>query len=282
MAASSAQDELFDPPTKAGGDELFDPPDEFDTRSASAGGAYGYGEDQEAAQMDSEDEEVERIKGEIKFTKQESVNSTRNTLRMAAEAEESGRNALGMLGAQGERLANTERSLALAENQNRVAAEKAKELKIANRPLYAPHISNPFTKNKRLAEEEARIKQQYMREQLEREKRRQVAWDSQQRVINGLQLSQSETAMKYKSKASGSEERKKYQFEEDSEDEEMENEIDTNLEAIHAASARLNRLAKSTGEEVERQNARLDEIADQTDRLDINVHLNTSRLANIK
>jgi hypothetical protein len=186
-----------------------------------------------------------------------------------------------MLGAQGERLANTERSLALAENQNRVAAEKAKELKVLNRSLFAPHISNPFTKERRLAEEEARIKQNYMRDQLGREKLRQAAWESQQRVINGLQVGQSETAMKYKMQSHANE-RKKYQFEADSEDEEMENEIDSNIEALHAASMRLNKLAKSTNEEITRQNERLDAIADQTDRLDINVHLNTSRLANIK
>lgn len=46
------------------------------------------------------DEDVEGIKTQTRFVKQESVNSTRNALRMAREAEETARNTLGKLGDQ--------------------------------------------------------------------------------------------------------------------------------------------------------------------------------------
>jgi hypothetical protein len=259
-------------------DELLEMPSELDKRNPNPPPGFAGAEQ---TQLDSEDEEVESIKGQIKFVKHESVASTRNALRMAAEAEESGRNTLGMLGSQGERLANTERSLALAENQNQIAEEKARELKTLNRSIFAPHISNPFNSKRRLQEEEARIKQQYQQEQFSRENRRQIAFDSSQRVMNGLTSSGSETAMKYRKKPSD-EERGKYQFEADSEDEDLENEIDANLDGISAAASRLNKLALATNEEVTRQNERLDNIAEQTDILDVNVHLNTSRLANIR
>lgn len=267
-------------------DELLQLPDDVEKDTGGRdynGGPEGRSFDFEQEQaLDSEDEDVEAIKGQIRFTKQESVNSTRNTLRLAAEAEESGRNTLGMLGAQGERIANTEQNLALAEVQNKHAEEKARELKTLNRSLLKPHISNPFNSKRKAQEKEAQIRAQYQQEQIRRENRRQLAYTSQQRVMNGLNGNgMSETALKYK-RENASEERKKYQFENDSEDEDLESEIDNNLDGIHAAAKRLNKLALATNEEVTSQNERLDRIGDQTDVLDVNVHLNTSRLASIR
>lgn len=46
------------------------------------------------------EEDVEGIKQQMRSTKQESVNSTRNALRLAREAEETARNTLGRLGDQ--------------------------------------------------------------------------------------------------------------------------------------------------------------------------------------
>ena len=46
------------------------------------------------------EEDVEGIKQQLRFTKQESVNSTRNALRLAREAEETARNTLNKLGDQ--------------------------------------------------------------------------------------------------------------------------------------------------------------------------------------
>lgn len=46
------------------------------------------------------DEDVEGIKQQLKTTKQESLSSTRNALRLAREAEETARNTVGRLGSQ--------------------------------------------------------------------------------------------------------------------------------------------------------------------------------------
>lgn len=46
------------------------------------------------------EEDVEGIKQQTRFVKQESVNSTRNALRMAREAEETARNTINRLGGQ--------------------------------------------------------------------------------------------------------------------------------------------------------------------------------------
>ena len=81
------RNELFSgytPTTKGGSGRFFDGPD--------LGKAPPLGEEN--------DEDVEGIKQQTRYVKQESVNSTRNALRMAREAEETARNTLTRLGDQ--------------------------------------------------------------------------------------------------------------------------------------------------------------------------------------
>jgi hypothetical protein len=54
----------------------------------------------EPAPGEENEEDVEGIKQQTRFVKQESVNSTRNALRMAREAEETARNTVNRLGTQ--------------------------------------------------------------------------------------------------------------------------------------------------------------------------------------
>lgn len=111
-------------------------------------GDYGAYQDRQLTAEEQEEEDVLAAKQEIKFIKQSDVSSTRNALRIAAQAEETGRSTLERLGAQGERIHNTERNLDLASNQNRLAAEKAREISTLNRSMFAVHVSNPFTSGK--------------------------------------------------------------------------------------------------------------------------------------
>lgn len=71
-------------PAKGGSGRFFDGPD--------LGRAPPPGEENE--------DDIEGIKQQTRFVKQESVNSTRNALRLAREAEETGRNTLTRLGDQ--------------------------------------------------------------------------------------------------------------------------------------------------------------------------------------
>lgn len=83
------RDELFSGynPAKSGSGRFFDGPDV---------------QDNEAGEGD--DDDVEKIKQQTRFVKQESVSSTRNALRMAREAEETGRNTLERLSEQSGKL----------------------------------------------------------------------------------------------------------------------------------------------------------------------------------
>lgn len=76
-------------PSKGGSGRFFDGPDRGRTPPP--------GEENE--------EDLEGIKQQTRFVKQESVNSTRNALRLAREAEETARNTLTRLGDQSGKLA---------------------------------------------------------------------------------------------------------------------------------------------------------------------------------
>lgn len=242
----------------------------------------GYGEDRKLTREEEEEEEVAATKQEIRFMKQEDVSSTQRALAIAAQAEETGRATLARLGAQSERLHNTEKNLDLASNHNRKAEEKAKELKTLNRSMFAVHVSNPFTSSSRRAARDEEIHSKHQQEREQREATRQAAFNSRQRMEGSLRNYQNgDSAHNYQTKASLAE-RSKYQFEADSEDEEMENQIDRNLDALGHAAGRLNALARATGKEVEEQNKHIDRIIVKSDRVDDQIVMNRSRLDRIK
>ncbi|KAH3672054.1 hypothetical protein WICMUC_004455 [Wickerhamomyces mucosus] len=235
--------------------------------------------EEEIAQI-QEDEEVEKIKSDIRFTKQESVASTRNTLRMAREAEDSGKNTMGMLGNQSETMYNTEKLLSLAETQEKISKAKIAELNHYNRNILKPNVSNPFTKSRRLRQKEEQIKQERLFSKLEAERQRQGISDSTNRVKNSLtdgSRDPESVGDKYR-REKILQQAKQYQFENDEEDDQMELEIGENLNEIDKIAGRLKKLAMNQSEELDRQSNRMKEIEEKTDKLDINIHVNTSRL----
>lgn len=239
--------------------------------------------EEEARQQQEEDEAVDEIKQEIRFTKQSSVASTRNTLKMAQDAEMSGMNTLGMLGHQSEKLNNVERNLDLMKVQNKIADDKVTELKKLNRSLLAVHVSNPFNSRRRQREREEKIKNRKMEEKLMQEHTSRQLTNSTQRIEGALRGNDELNTVREKYQRQQILDRsKKYQFENDEEDDMMEVEIDKNLDQIQQVSGRLKKLAMATGEELDQQQSRVRNIEDSTDDLDIKIHLNTTRLSGIR
>lgn len=237
----------------------------------------------EQEQVNSEDEEIEAIKQDIRFTKQESVALTRNTLRMAQEADASGTNTLGMLGSQLERLYNAEQNLLLADTQTKIAEDKVAELKRLNRSIFIPATGNPFNRKLRLHQQEMRLKTQKEQEKYLRETNRAGMYASEQRIKQGItsNATNSETFNKYQGEKH-LQQAQRYQFDNDLEDDEMEKELASNLDQILNYTKKLRTTATTMGQEVDAQNARLRQIEEDADRLDINVHLNSTRLNNIR
>lgn len=218
-------------------------------------GAYG---DRQLTAEEEEEEEIAEIKRKVKQLKEEDVAATRNALRLAAQAEETGRDTLARLGAQGERLHNTNRNLDLADNHQVVAEDKAKELKVANRSMFRMHVDNPFTKGGRERRDQE-ILDRHRKEREQRTATQQAAFKDYQRLNRDFRDIEAAGAGGPQNKASLAE-RAKYQFEADSEDDEKEKEIEENIDLIGEAASRLGRLAIAQRKEVERQNALVDEL----------------------
>lgn len=75
-------------------------PNRFLDDRPGAGARSGSWQDREPGTQEEMDEDVETIKKDMRQLKNESVNSTRNALRLAREAEETARNTLTKLGDQ--------------------------------------------------------------------------------------------------------------------------------------------------------------------------------------
>ena len=217
-AASAAQDQ------QQGGDPSYSNSGGYD--SSDTPGGYGAGPPRELTAEEEEEQEVVAAKNEIRFIKQQDVASTRNARRIAEQAEVTGRETLARLGAQGERIHNTERNLDMASNQNRLAEEKARELKTLNRSMFAVHVANPFTAKKREDAANAIALEKHQREREQRDATAAEAFGSSARQQK--QARELNHVVRQTNKKSLAE-RSKYQFEADSEDEGMENEIDDNL-----------------------------------------------------
>lgn len=240
------------------------PPPTYDdpnggAQSFEGGQNYGAYQDRQLTAEEEEEEDITATKQEIRFMKQQDVSSTRNALRVAAMAEETGRNTLARLGAQGESIHNTEKNLDIAANQNRTAEEKARELKTLNKSMFAVHVGNPFTSAQRRERRDEEIINRHREERDQRESSRQAAFQSGQRMEETFRGFNKEGQAAPKGKSTLAE-RAKYQFENDSEDDEMENELDSNIDALSGAAGRLNMLARATGKEVEEQNKHLERI----------------------
>lgn len=241
------------------------PPYGADYGQNGESGAYGgeanndyeaYGDRQLTAE-EEEEEDVKATKQEIRFIKQADVSSTRNALRVAAQAEETGRNTLARIGAQGERIHNTEKNLDLTANHNRVAEEKARELKTLNKSMFAVHVSNPFTASSRRQKRDDEVLDKHRTERAMRETTRMEGYETDKRLQQTFKDMEAE-GRNPKSQKSSLAERAKFQFEAGEEDDEMENEIDSNLNALHGAAVRLNGLATATGKELMEQNRHLE------------------------
>jgi len=287
------RNELFSgyTPSKSGGSgRFFDGPDI--ARSAPLG--------------EENDEDIEGIKQQTRFVKQESVNSTRNALRIAREAEETARNTLTRLGDQSgiiclllvyldaystnlEKLANTERHLDVSKGHSQRANDKTDELKQLNKSIFRPVIT--FNKDAKRAAQDAKLQARYEEERDEREKAMMDIRDTQNRlgraatygrrddddeILGGGGSGRFQTDQQLSARK---EQRKRYQFESNASDDEIEDELDDNLDEISDMTKRLKALGMTMGDELDKQNLRVKRIEEKTVGLDDRIFQNTERVS---
>ncbi|KAL8278618.1 hypothetical protein RQP46_008910 [Phenoliferia psychrophenolica] len=259
-------------------------------QQSQGGGQYGndnggdeYSNQGQQQEEDPEEEEVEGIKQQMRFVKQESLASTRNAVRIAREAEETARATLDKLGDQSDRFANTENHLDMAKTHNSRAIDETKELEALNRSIFRPNMT--WNKAKKRDKEEQRILDRHNAEKEAREDTRREQYESQQRIqdtYKGMdRAAENAHGAKSRAKARGNE-RQRYQFEATGSDDEVEDEIDENLDELGGLAGRLKMLATTAGQQVDAQNSRLRSITDKVDNLDTGLVKSTQRLARVK
>ncbi|WOO86082.1 Protein transport protein sec9 [Vanrija pseudolonga] len=240
---------------------------------------WGY-EGRETEEDFNEDEEIEGIKQEIRQTKQDSLASTRNTLRLAREAEENARGTIGRLADQSERLANSERYLDIAKANSQRAEDQAAHLKQLNRSIFVPVVT--WNKDQKRAQQEQKILDRHNMERDDRAKALLDVQDTRRRLNAAANEGYSSRTPVAGAQKARRDARQRYQFDATASDDELENELDENLDETHEIAKRLKNLATAMGTEVEKQNGRIGQITDKTDNLEYKVKLNTTRLAAIK
>ncbi|KAK0198427.1 protein transporter SEC9 [Armillaria mellea] len=258
----------------------------YNPQKAGSGRFFDGPQIKEPTPGEENDEDVEGIKQQTRFTKQESVNSTRNALRMAREAEETGRNTLSRLGDQSEKLANTERHLDVSKGHSIRADDKTDELKKLNRSIFRPAIT--FNKDAKRAAQEAKIQSRYDEEREEREKAMMDVRETQNRIGRAQTYGRQDDEeglsgpgrIKTASELSvRKEQRKRFQFEATASDDELEDELDDNLNEIGDMTKRLKALGTAMGQELDSQNKRIDVIEGKTIGLDSKIFRNTERVS---
>ncbi|EPS39979.1 hypothetical protein H072_6256 [Dactylellina haptotyla CBS 200.50] len=213
-----------------------------------------------AIQAEMEEEDPEVLKASIRYTKQQSYDSTGRALHAASRAHMAGMNTLATLSQQEEQLLSAQKNLELAKSHGNIASYQAKDLKVANRALFMPHVNNPFSKGKQRAQEERErlLVQRNWSDRLQPERTQITQRQEQKAVRLGL------TPLGVGNAASSAPVRGKkwgmYQFEADAEDDAIEQGIDDNLHQLASATSDLHMLAKTIGAKTEQSNQLLSQM----------------------
>jgi protein transport protein SEC9 len=176
----------------------------------------------------------------------------------------------------------------VSKSHSQRAEDKTDELKQLNRSIFRPVIT--FNKDAKRAAQEAKIQQRYEEERGEREKAMVDIRETQNRLgqasaygreedieagPNGERRGRFKTAEQL---ASRREQRKRFQFEATASDDEKEDELDDNLDEISDVTKRLKALGSAMGQELDKQNSRIERIEEKTVSLDNKVFRNTERV----
>ena len=263
--------------------------------SGASGGSYDrYGQQRQLTEEEQAAEDLRDTSNQIRQVREETVNTTLRSLQLIDQSEETARGTLARLGAQHERLHNTEMNLDRAAIHNRVAEERTKELKTLNRSMFAVHVSNPFTSKQRAAQRDQEVMEKHRRERDIRENTRKDAYNSNQRMEDTFRGADKAAWRSDDGDDEGAlaKAASKFTFVDDDDDdgekaaEDMrkEREIMENEKAMLRGVKKLNYLARAIGDEVDSQTQLIDRITVKVRRrhknptcLDIIANRNTER-----
>ncbi|KAF4123329.1 protein transport protein SEC9 [Geosmithia morbida] len=250
--------------------------------AAEAGGYEGYGEQRELTAEEEEEQEYQAILAEKRKLQQESAGSVNRSVQMARQANEVAQATLARLGAQGERLQNTEQHLNMAANQNKIAQDRAAELKTLNRSMWAVHVSNPFTSKQRQQRADDEVMARHRAERAQREETRRDAYQANQRMEGNFKELNQTTAQMQRQRTGKKDYGKFNLDDEDDEARELEDQIDEGIDELGNQVRMMNMVGRAIGREVDAQNSQIERISAKSDAVDDQTRMNRERLARIK
>lgn len=218
----------------------------------------GYGEQRELTEEEQEAADYQAILAEKRQVQQESASSVSRSVQMARQANEVGRATLARLGAQGERLHNTEKNLDLAANQNKIAQDRASELKTLNRSMFAVHVGNPFTSKQRQQRADDEVLDRHQSERNQRETTRKEGYSANQRLENTFR--DMDNAGVPKQRQQRKKDYGKFNLDDEEGADELEDQIDDGLDELSGQVTMMNMVGRAIGKEVDSQNKQIDRI----------------------
>lgn len=220
----------------------------------------GYGEQRQLTEEEQEEADYQAILQEKRQVQQESASSVSRSVQMARQANEVGRATLARLGAQGERLQNTEKNLDLAANQNKIAQDRAAELKTLNRSMFAVHVSNPFTSKQRQARADEEVMARHRSERDEREATRKEGYHANQRMENTFRDIDNAGMQRQAQAQPRKKNYGKFNLDDEEGADELEDQIDDGLTELEGQVSMMNMVGRAIGKEVDSQNKQIDRI----------------------
>lgn len=237
------------------------PPPTYSQAGGDQGGFEGYGEQRELTEEEQEEAEYQSILQEKRRIQQESGSSVNRSVQMARQANEVGQATLARLGAQGERLHNTEKHLNLASNQNKIAQDRAAELKTLNRSMFAVHVGNPFTSKQRQQKADDEVMNRHRSEREQRETTRRDGYSANQRMESNFRDVNRADVQKQKT---GKKDYGKYNLDDEGDEaRQLEDDIDNGIDELSGQVHMMNMVGRAIGKEVDTQNAQIGRIMDK-------------------
>lgn len=237
------------------------PPPTYSQAGGDQGGFEGYGEQRELTEEEQEEAEYQSILQEKRRIQQESGASVNRSVQMARQANEVGQATLARLGAQGERLHNTEKHLDLASNQNKIAQDRAAELKTLNRSMFAVHVGNPFTSKQRQQKADEEVMNRHRAEREQRETTRRDGYNANQRMESNFREMSRAGVQKQKT---GKKDYGKYNLDDEGDEaRQLEDDIDNGLDELSGQVHMMNMVGRAIGKEVDTQNSQIGRIMDK-------------------
>ncbi|KAH6895112.1 hypothetical protein B0T10DRAFT_477090 [Thelonectria olida] len=252
----------------------------YGQQSGAAGGSYGgYGESRELTAEEQEEADYQTILAEKRQLQQESASSVSRSVQMARQANEVGRATLARLGAQGERLNNTEKHLDVAANQNKIAQDRASELKTLNGSMFAVHVSNPFTAKQRQLKADEDVMNRHRSERDARETTRREGFAANQRMESTFKDIDRGAMQRPQARKK---DYGKYNLDDEEGADELEDQIDDGITELEGQVSMMNMVGRAIGKEVDAQNKQIDRIMNKSDAVDDATRMNRERLARIR